>query len=164
MSADGQCYGFGFIETGSGSIILSESGAGYGFEYGSRVLMTKIEEKNTAKTFFLNFFLIKNCNLIIPRPPQRTSSKQEKPSALKREHPALQKMKFINRFQFFLAIFALLDPEPDRDSGPWTPLNPDPIQIRIGIHNTANGKIRYWFPGQENHFIFSGKGLRTLKN
>jgi hypothetical protein len=36
----------------------------------------------------------------------------EKPSALKREHPALQKMKFINCFLFFWAIFALLDPDP----------------------------------------------------
>jgi hypothetical protein len=31
---------------------------------------------------------IKNCNLLIPRPPQRMSKLQEKPSALKREHPA----------------------------------------------------------------------------
>ncbi len=46
---------------------------------------------------------------------------QEKPSVLKREHPALKKIKFIN-FVLFLVV-ALLDP--DTDLG--TPLNPDPI-------------------------------------
>jgi hypothetical protein len=38
---------------------------------------------------------------------------QEKPSALKREHPALQKMKILSFFQFFGVIFALLDPDPE---------------------------------------------------
>ncbi len=33
-------------------------------------------------------------------------------SALKREHPALQKMKFINFLIFLCVIFALLDPNP----------------------------------------------------
>ncbi len=50
-------------------------------------------------------------------------------------------------FSICLAHFALLDPDPDRDTvwtmDPWTPLNPDPIRIRIRIHNTANGKIRW---------------------
>jgi hypothetical protein len=36
----------------------------------------------------------KICDLLIPRPPQRTIKLQERPSALKREHSALQKMKF----------------------------------------------------------------------
>jgi hypothetical protein len=49
------------------------------------------------------------------------SKLQEKPSALKREHPALQ-----NFFEFFLClwvIFALLNPDPDRESvfGSWGP-------------------------------------------
>jgi hypothetical protein len=38
---------------------------------------------------------------------------QEKPSALKREHPALQKLKILSFFLFFGVIFALLDPDPD---------------------------------------------------
>jgi hypothetical protein len=50
--------------------------------------------------------LIKSCNLLM-------SKLQEKPSALKREHPALQKMKFINFFLCLCVIFALLDPDPD---------------------------------------------------
>jgi hypothetical protein len=44
------------------------------------------------------------------------SKLQEKPSALKREHPALQKIKFIN-FSLFVGHFALLDPDLDRESG-----------------------------------------------
>ncbi len=40
---------------------------------------------------------------------------QEKPLALKREHPALQKMKFIHFFLFLWVIFVLLDPDPDPD-------------------------------------------------
>jgi hypothetical protein len=52
----------------------------------------------------------------------------EKPSALKGEHLALQRKKFTNFSLFLWDIFALLDPDPG------TPLNPDPIRIRI--HNT----------------------------
>jgi hypothetical protein len=37
---------------------------------------------------------------------------QEKPSALRRELPALQNMKFYNFFIFLWVIFALLDPDP----------------------------------------------------
>jgi hypothetical protein len=44
-----------------------------------------------------------------------TTKPQEKPSALKREHLALQKIKFIICFQFFWPIFALLDPDTDTD-------------------------------------------------
>ncbi len=54
---------------------------------------------------------------------------KEKPSALKREHPALQKMKFVNLFLCLWVISALLDPDSDTDPG--TPLHPNPIQIRI---------------------------------
>jgi hypothetical protein len=39
---------------------------------------------------------------------------QEKPSALKREHPTLQKMKILSFYLFFGVIFALLDPDPDQ--------------------------------------------------
>jgi hypothetical protein len=53
----------------------------------------------------MKIVLIKNCNLLM-------SKLQEKPSALKREHLALQKLKFIN-FLCFWVIFALLDPDPD---------------------------------------------------
>jgi hypothetical protein len=38
---------------------------------------------------------------------------QEKPSALKREHPVLKNMKILNIFLFLWVIFALLDPDPD---------------------------------------------------
>jgi hypothetical protein len=58
-------------------------------------------------------FLIKNCNLHIPRPPYRTFKLQKKPSVLKWEHPALQNLKFLPFFLFLSVIFALLDPNPD---------------------------------------------------
>jgi hypothetical protein len=47
------------------------------------------------------------------------SKLQEKTSALKREHPALRKMKIINFFLCLWVIFALLDPvlDPDCKSG-----------------------------------------------
>jgi hypothetical protein len=63
-------------------------------------------------------------------------------SALKREYPALQKMKFIDCVLFSWSIFALLDPDPDWESpdcgsgyvtDPGTLLNPDPFRI----HNTG---------------------------
>jgi hypothetical protein len=38
---------------------------------------------------------------------------QEKPSALKREHPVFKNMKILDFFQFLWVIFALLDPDPD---------------------------------------------------
>jgi hypothetical protein len=40
------------------------------------------------------------------------SKLQEKPLALRREHSALPKMKFMNFFVFLWVIFALLDPGP----------------------------------------------------
>jgi hypothetical protein len=74
---DLMCCGSGFTESGSGS----RSNPDPGFWW------SKTKEKNTAENFSY-IFLIKNCNLLIPRP-------LEKPSALKREQPALQKMKLI---------------------------------------------------------------------
>ncbi len=47
---------------------------------------------------------------------------EEKPSALKREHPVLKNMKILDYFLFLWVIFALLDPDPD----PATQINADP--------------------------------------
>ena len=41
------------------------------------------------------------------------STLQEKTSALKREHPAIQNMKFLNFFLFLWVILDLLDLYPD---------------------------------------------------
>jgi hypothetical protein len=57
--------------------------------------------------------VIKKCYLLVSRPPLRTYKLQEKPSTLKREHPALQNMKILYFFLFVCVIFALLDPDPD---------------------------------------------------
>ncbi len=53
--------------------------------------------------------LITFCAVSCPLFRIRTSRLQEKPSALKREHPALQNMKFMYFFLFLGVIFALLD-------------------------------------------------------
>jgi hypothetical protein len=45
------------------------------------------------------------------------SKLHEKPSALKKEHPALQNMKILNFFLFLSVIFALLDPDSESRSG-----------------------------------------------
>jgi hypothetical protein len=52
--------------------------------------------------------------LIFQEKHSRTSKKQEKPSAVKKEHPALKKkMKYIDFLLFLWVIFALLYPDPD---------------------------------------------------
>jgi hypothetical protein len=52
----------------------------------------------------ISIFLIKNCNLLIPRPPLRMPKLQEKPSALKREHPVHKNMKILD-FSIFVGHF-----------------------------------------------------------
>ncbi len=108
MSCFGQCChccGFGFIDRIRILQFKLLRVRIQGFD------VQKWRSKKTAEiSFFL--FLNQNCNLLILRPPKRTSKLQEKPSALKREHPALQKMKFINCFIFFWVFFSLLDQGP----------------------------------------------------
>ncbi len=109
-----QCYG-------SGSSILSVSGS----NPDPRLRWPKIKEKQ-LKSFFL--FFIKNWNLLILRTLKRTSKQQEKPSALKREHLALQTMILVNFFNFFGSFLPswirirITNPSPD----PGTSLNSDP--------------------------------------
>jgi hypothetical protein len=67
--------------------------------------MAKNLKKLKLEKNLICIFLIKNSYLLIPRPPLRTSKLQEKPSALIREHPALQNFK---TFSIFLGHFALL--------------------------------------------------------
>jgi hypothetical protein len=59
-----------------------------------------------------------------------------KEASIPQKHPALRKMKFINRFLFCWVIFSLLDPDCESGSGFNDPLNEDPIRI----HNTAENK------------------------
>ncbi len=89
---------------------------------GSRALMTKNWKKITAEK--------KLIFLPIPRPPQRTSKLQKKPLDLKIGHLTLQNMNFQNFFLLLWVIFALLDPDPDSESGSTDSIesgfNPDP--------------------------------------
>jgi hypothetical protein len=66
--------------------------------------------------------LIKNCNLLIPRPPYRTSKLQEKSSSLKRKHLALQNLNFLNVCgSFWPSWIRIRIPNADPD-----PADPDP--------------------------------------
>jgi hypothetical protein len=58
---------------------------------------------------------------------------QEKPSALKREHPELKNMKILDLFLFSWVVFALLvpDPDPQFECGSRS----SNLQIRIRIRN-----------------------------
>jgi hypothetical protein len=58
------------------------------------------------------------------------SIKEKKPSALKREHSALQKMKFLIFFLFLWVIFALLDPDSQSEYGSTDLIESNPIRIR----------------------------------
>jgi hypothetical protein len=87
-----------------------------------------LKKKKTAENYF--FFSYQILQFTIPK-------LQEKPSALKREHPALQKMKFIKFSLCLWVILALMDPDPDTG----TPLDPDPIQIRVRIRIHSTGFI-----------------------
>jgi hypothetical protein len=80
--------------------------------------------------FFLLFLISKITKKAYIKDVQATG---EAFNSKKREHSALLKMKFINCFPFFWAIFTLLDMDPG------TLLNPLPnrIWIRIRVHNTA---------------------------
>ncbi len=80
-------------------------------------------------------FLIKNCNLPIPRPPYSMSKLQKKPAAHKRGHPTLQNMNFST----FVGHFC----PPGSGSG-------FRIRIRIRIH------VPNWIR------IQSGSGSETL--
>ncbi len=99
-----------------------------------RIRIQGIDNQNKLRIYSwkkIIFLKIKNCHLLIPRPPRMTSKLHEKPSALKREHTTFQNMIFLNFFLLLWVIFAPLVPHPD----PLTWLNLYPIRIRIG--NTA---------------------------
>jgi hypothetical protein len=91
-------------------------------QYGSSVWWSNIDKNLQLKKKFDIFFLVNHCNLLIPRPPKRTSKLQEKSSALNREHPAIPNLKFIN-FSLFCGSF-----KPSWIRIHW----PDWIRIRSG--------------------------------
>jgi hypothetical protein len=54
---------------------------------------------------------------MVPILIHKSSKLQKKSSALKREHPALENIKFLKKILFLFAICALLDPDPDSGYG-----------------------------------------------
>jgi hypothetical protein len=73
-----------------------------------------MKEKSTAKNFVISFF---DQKLQFTYPEASRKDVQATREVLKREHPALQKMKCINFFLFLWVIFALLDSDPVCESG-----------------------------------------------
>ncbi len=65
----------------------------------------------------LDFFLNQKLQFTYPQASLKTSNLQDKPSVLKREHPALQKMKFIYFF-YFCGSFCPPGSETIRIQGP----------------------------------------------
>jgi hypothetical protein len=64
----------------------------------------------------MKFLLHQKLQFTIPKPPKRTYKLQKKPSALKRENPSLQNMKFFNFFLLLWVIFALPNLDPNSES------------------------------------------------
>jgi hypothetical protein len=101
--ASSQCFGSVIIESGSGSSILGWLPIWIWIrtQSGSTVLMTTNWKKMIPIKWY---FFIKKCKLLTPSPQLRTSKLQEKPSALKREHPALRNMKFLTFLYFWISF------------------------------------------------------------
>ncbi len=68
-------------------------------------------KKNSDETFFFSFFMIKNCNLLIP------SLHKGRPSYMRSLHPLKKNIQHVKRRNlwtvFYFVIIALLDPDPD---------------------------------------------------
>jgi hypothetical protein len=116
--------GSGFIVSRSGSSISNESGHGYGSRSNldPGFWWPKLYEKNTAELFFSSFIDQK----LQFTYPLLSSIKdiQATGAAFSPQKRTSNEMKFINLFLFLWVIFALLDPDLNKD--PVAPLNPDP--------------------------------------
>ncbi len=104
-------------------------------------ILKKFTQKKNIK-----FFCMKTYNLPIPRPPERTSKLQKKPSAFKREHPALF---FFFCWSFLPSCIRILNPDSHPDKDPWTWLNPDPKRSSFLFSNSA-------FEQEKRSAIFAG--------
>jgi hypothetical protein len=92
------------------------------------LMTTNLRKKIQQKNLF-DLFLIKNCNLLIPK-------LQEKPSALNREHPHSEKWNLLTFFYVFGSFLPSWIRIRIANPDPGTPLDPD--LIRIWIHNTGS--------------------------
>jgi hypothetical protein len=92
--------------------------------------MNKNWKKFTAEKKIL--FWIKKNSIYLSLGLHKGRPSYRRSLQLKREHPALQNMKFLDYFLLLWVIFALLDPDPDQ----LALLNQDPIRIRI--RNTSS--------------------------
>jgi hypothetical protein len=144
-----QCCRSGYIQPGSGygsrSSISSESG--------SRVLVTKNFGKNTAELCFKSFFDQK-LQFTYPWASIKDVQTTGESFSSQKRTSSTTKDVIYNIFSIFLGHFALLDPDP------WTPLNLDPIRIRIRVRipNTGTNTVcTKWRPHLQ--LLHSHKGF-----
>jgi hypothetical protein len=99
-------------------------------------LMTKNRKQFIAEKFVLNFFVIKNYNLPIPRPPKKDVQVTKKAFRSQKRTSSTSKHEISEIFSTFVGHFC--PPGwiriPNTDPDPLTRLNPDPIGIRIRNH------------------------------
>jgi hypothetical protein len=84
------------------------------------------------------------------------SKLQEKPAALKRKHPALQKKEFINCFLCLWFIFALLDPDCESGYGSRNPIEFGSTALvckktLISIKETSAGNTYFEYRNLRNY-------------
>ncbi len=148
FSSPEQNCGSECIESGYeyGSSLSSESGLGSG----SRVLMTKNWRKQYSRKFFL-YLLDQQLQFTspLPKPPWKdVQAPGEAFRPQKRTSSTLKNEIYELFFLCLLVIFALLDPDPDCESGfgygsrdPIEYGNTDPIRIRIADPDTDPGTL-----------------------
>ncbi len=95
----------------------------------SRVLMTKNWKKCTSEKKFV-ISLMKNCNLVIPKTPKRTSKLQQKVRNLHPSKENIQHFKTWNFLTFFYFCRSFCPPGSGSGSS-------RPKSMRIRIRNTA---------------------------
>ncbi len=110
---------------------------------------TKIWEKLTAEKFLI--FLIKNCNLLIPRPPEKCVQAIGEVFIPQKRTSSTSKLEFSSLLWF---IFALLDPDPysqcgcksgsSRPKWKWIRKDPDPDLQHCSFHRLFLWMAKSW--------------------
>ncbi len=91
------------------------------------------------------------CYLLITRPPKRTSKLQEKPSALKREHPALQKIKCVtNCFIFLWVIYAPIESGSNPNPQQWLAYITYVYYLPLPVHFNKKVQPKYGMSVHQN--------------
>ena len=115
------------------------------------------DDQEIVKFYYLKIkwiFFDQKCSTLSLGPFLKDGFKfQEILQALKREHPALQNMKFLNFF-YFAGHFALLDLDPDSESGSVYCLLRNPPEFKSKMHQfyLENKSVVVLIPWSPHHF------------